>query len=723
MFVRKPPQFKITLSGNMIRLAGWAAAFLLITVQVSPAVADCPAVTPPAPLSSGTIPASVRDAATGQPVVGAIVEWSFGLHDTIGSTDIKGGFTFQLPVADPKNGEQVKLVITHNSYAQKTASVTVCAGTNPPLSVELAPIDGFGAVVGQVTDSITGLGIPNAAIAIMIGKFPAAGLTTTTGSDGRFAIGNVGYSSGLILQVTTEEPPCVSPARRPLDVHQPVVTENFVLPVQMAGQLRCASPVARQEPRPSTPIRPADGPRDSGIQWQLTTADAILTDGANNVWHSGHINDILKIGPQAVLVASESAGVWSVTGSGNNTAALPLSTTWDSIIMTSLAAGPDGTDHVYAGTSTATSSGGGLTGPPGVLWETDTSATAPLLNWVRHQTQCGNINHILVINELRRIVLACDNGIWWSPIPVAPAARGTYNWLQAQPGPGVQATSVQRNFSRLAKGPGWGADKPGTLVASVWGGTAPNDLIFWGSWTNSGLSMNIANVPQGAGKLFLGVGRTTVASCPADQHTMYAIGDYNSPQDLAAVWRSADGGQNWTMVNLPPNGSPPNATGHQGDYNQALAVSPLDCNTVVIAWSYSSFVSFDSGQSYPMALNGATSGGALHDDYHAVLFDPYDARTVWIGSDGGIASASGIGMGTKPTFASYYNQHLTDLQFYHTAPSRVSGLLSGPAGQRRRAICWIERLAGRAGIDRRWRLQRVHWRRSRSPDERPAHME
>jgi class 3 adenylate cyclase len=66
----------------------------------------------------------------------------------------------------------------------------------------------------------------------------------------------------------------------------------------------------------------------------------------------------------------------------------------------------------------------------------------------------------------------------------------------------------------------------------------------------------------------------------------------------------------WTMVNRPPNenpGVPPYATGHQGDYNQALAVSPLDCNTVAVGWSYSSFVSFDGGKSYPMALNGGAA--------------------------------------------------------------------------------------------------------------------
>ena len=138
------------------------------------------------------------------------------------------------------------------------------------------------------------------------------------------------------------------------------------------------------------------------------------------------------------------------------------------------------------------------------------------------------------------------------------------------------------------------------------------------------------------------------------------------------------------MVNLPPNGSPPNATGHQGWYNQAIAVSPANCNTVAIAWSYSSFVSFNGGTSYPMALNGQSSGCGtggcnLHDDYHALLFDPFSPQTLWFGSDGGLAAASGVVNGGSPTFTSYYNQHLRQLQFYHSSPSFLtSNLVAGP---------------------------------------------
>jgi hypothetical protein len=151
------------------------------------------------------------------------------------------------------------------------------------------------------------------------------------------------------------------------------------------------------------------------------------------------------------------------------------------------------------------------------------------------------------------------------------------------------------------------------------------------------------------------------------------------------VWKSTDGGRNWGQVLRPPDVAPPTATGGQGWYTQALTVSPLHCNTFVIGWTFSAFVSFDGGQTYPMALNGASSGCAinkgchLHDDYHALLFDPTDPTMLWLGTDGGLASAEGVVNGGSPTFASYYNEHLADLQFYHASPSyRSEHLLAGP---------------------------------------------
>lgn len=680
----------INLSPGMVAPA--VAVFFAAAAHPSPSLSaqadGCVTVAPTvaAANGAGTVSTTVHDAATGRPLAGAIVNWSFGQHAMTGSTDDKGRFVFQLPIADREKGERVLLSLKSNGYARQTIGVTECPGTNPPLALALMPIARFGTVEGQVTNPVTGRGIPNATIAILIDNYPALGLSTTTDADGKYAIRQVGFAGDLTIQVTTDFPPCVAPITRKLNVHETKVTENFSLPSVTTGHLRCqsfAGPGAPGSDSDRSPDPPDDPPplADSGIQWQIATSDAILVDDANNVWNSGHINDILKRGPTEALVASDTSGVWSVTWNSTTGFALPLSTDWNSIVMTSLAQGPDGTDHVYAGT-VATNFG-----PPGVLWETDTSVAFPLLKWVPHSTKCGNINHILVINEFRRIVLACSNGLFWSPIPAAPAAHGAYNWQPAQPAPNLP---LPTNWARLAKGPGWGSPTAppteGTIVASAWGGLAggiiPGQLIDWGRWSNGQLVMNGASVPAPPPNLNLPVGRSDLAACPPDPNTMYATASASG--DLAAVWKSADGGQSWGLVTLPPHGAPPNATGHQGEYDQALAVSSdpqAQCNTVAIGWTYSTFVSFDGGNSWPAqwALNHVNNGPHLHDDTHALLFDPTDPHTLWIGSDGGLASASNVLNNGSPTVASYYNEHLWDLQFYHTAPSfHTSNLVAGP---------------------------------------------
>jgi hypothetical protein len=187
-------------------------------------------------------------------------------------------------------------------------------------------------------------------------------------------------------------------------------------------------------------------------------------------------------------------------------------------------------------------------------------------------------------------------------------------------------------------------------------------------------------------------GRSSLAACSSNAQTMYAIAADTSGDSLAAVWKSSDGGQNWGMVNLPPSqGPPPNETGHQGWYNQAVAVSPANCNTVAIGWEYATFVSFDVGATYPMTLYNGGSGCQqgvcnLHDDYHALLFDPSNPQLLWLGTDGGLSSANGVFQNGTPRYTSYYNEHLADLQMYHASASFHTNLIAAPLQDN--AVVW-----------------------------------
>ena len=175
--------------------------------------------------------------------------------------------------------------------------------------------------------------------------------------------------------------------------------------------------------------------------------------------------------------------------------------------------------------------------------ETDTSSTDPALNWkpVNPPPPCGQINRILVIAEVRRIVLACDSGLYWSAIPAKPSVAGTYSWTDATPANVQQG----RSFSGLAKGPGWTqGGGEGTIAAAKWGGYAPYTAVYSGGWSGGALQLTSSDVDQGPGNLFLGAGRTSIASCPADPTTMYGVAE-DGQDNMAGTWKSTDGGAHW----------------------------------------------------------------------------------------------------------------------------------------------------------------------------------
>ena len=171
----------IKLSPEMVVAAIiFFAAAVHSSSSVSAPADRCLAIAPTvaAANGTGTVSTTVHDAATGRPLAGAIINWSFGQHAMTGSTDDKGRFVFQLPIADREKGDRVLLTLKSNGYASQTIGVRECPGINPPLALALMPIARFGTVEGQVTNPATGRGIPNATIAILMDKYPAVGLST-----------------------------------------------------------------------------------------------------------------------------------------------------------------------------------------------------------------------------------------------------------------------------------------------------------------------------------------------------------------------------------------------------------------------------------------------------------------------------------------------------------------------------------------------------------------
>lgn len=398
------------------------------------------------------------------------------------------------------------------------------------------------------------------------------------------------------------------------------------------------------------------------LQWAPAQDFAIERDNQQQVWHSGHASALLSDGAVAI-VASRTGGVWVVNPRPdaipitNSHEALPLSDDWDNPDVTCLAFAPGTTSQFFAGCAAGALYFVELQPVLGGM-EPKRTTSLPLPFFA------GDIQQILVVESLRRIVLATATGVWWSPIPSAPSDASAYAWRDAVDLPGG-------TYSGLAEGPSE------TVVAAALGdGTSGHSGIFVGRWQR----IELVFVPVDK-RMIVGVDptrmlRTSLASCDADRRFVYAVAAGADKLILAAL-ASTDGGLSWNAVATPQDG------GNQGDYNNCLAVSPFHPKVVVLGWRSSGlFFSTDGGTSWSRPHTDVDNLN-LHSDLHALYFtrnQPGEDH-LFAGSDGGVIATQDLGQ----SWDSRYNKHLRTLQIgtvvtpqpqgQMTASSRFPGLI------------------------------------------------
>ena len=116
-------------------------------------------------------------------------------------------------------------------------------------------------------------------------------------------------------------------------------------------------------------------------------------------------------------------------------------------------------------------------------------------------------------------------------------------------------------------------------------------------------------------------GRIGLAVAPSDGKRVYALIESNQ----GILWRSDDGGANWTMV------SNDTLVDQRPFYFTHIAVDPKDPNKVY-AVSEMLAVSTDGGKKFR-----AIAEAAVHVDYHAIWIAGNDPDRIIVGEDGGIA--------------------------------------------------------------------------------------
>jgi hypothetical protein len=449
---------------------------------------------------------------------------------------------------------------------------------------------------------------------------------------------------------------------------------------------------------------------DPRIKWELPSPHGFLINEAQDAWGSGHVEDVLELdgGDSGLLVATQTGGVWMVAPDNS---ALPLSDNWDVPDINTLAAGPDGPRHFFAGGGKVIEKNLTAETPPifeGAIYETDASHPVPLLSWKPVDAplprSAGQVNSILVLRRHRMILAACERGLYWSEIPESSPQRGClslllsptsttarqFNWRRADEvdvGQGGYFSVVAGSLSGLTQAAG---EEDLSRVSIIAGGLAAG--IFIGQWDAGNVltgklpnfhlkRVSVIDPLEGdvTDSIFPSTDATSVAVCEQFPTTLYAA--CSEPDGrLKAVLKSRDGGRRWEKTGFTLEGVAAAkdiriAAGDQGDgWNNCIAVLPSGPGVVAFGWVHGVFISHDGGRNWRMITGNPAFGKHvphLHVDLHVVrfkttLFD--NKHYLYIGSDGGLAlvDLDEFALTGQVSARSNFNRLLPTIQCYAT---------------------------------------------------------
>jgi hypothetical protein len=168
--------------------------------------------------------------------------------------------------------------------------------------------------------------------------------------------------------------------------------------------------------------------------------------------------------------------------------------------------------------------------------------------------------------------------------------------------------------------------------------------------TNQGATW--ALIPNGGG-VYTGAGRTTLAVANPGEAIVYAFAANTGGTSQRDLYRSVDGGLNWTALNINPkiparaNAWQPNMNlmAGQAFYNHMILIDPRDAsrNTVHLGGQLASAMTTDGGATWTLTsdwLPHYLPGDDLpyvHADHQAAAFSSLGGKnTIFYGTDGGV---------------------------------------------------------------------------------------
>ncbi len=178
--------------------------------------------------------------------------------------------------------------------------------------------------------------------------------------------------------------------------------------------------------------------------------------------------------------------------------------------------------------------------------------------------------------------------------------------------------------------------------------------VVSGLYTSTDQGATWTAIPNGGG-VFAAAGRTTLGVGASGDSVVYAFAEKSNSSAQLDLFRSLDGGLNWTALGVNTTKAPtnPNTDNSNMDlmhgqswYNQMILVDPRDAgrNTVYLGGNLSSAETTDGGLTWTLLSNWlpASFRGPgfnlpyVHADFHTAAISMAGTPTLLFGSDGGI---------------------------------------------------------------------------------------
>lgn len=305
-----------------------------------------------------------------------------------------------------------------------------------------------------------------------------------------------------------------------------------------------------------------------------------------------------------VWAGAPAGGLWKTTDAGANWT-MQNTDFLATLGVSSILIDPTSTNTIYIGTGDRDAGDApGL----GVYYSTDGGST-----WSARNNGMGNrtVGMMIMDPSNSSIIVAATNG------GIYKTTDGGANW--------ARTSSTTNNFRDIRFKPGDFNTQYATESGDFWRSTDAGN-----SWTaiTSGL-------PGAASRLVLGVS-------PAAPNTVYALCSGSAP--FEGLYRSTDSGQNWSAQSTTPNILGYSSTGSdgssQGWYDLCLTVDRTNAN-VLYAGGINVWKSTDGGVNWTISAHWVGGGGlqSIHADQHALEVNPIDNK-VWNGNDGGVYTTS-----------------------------------------------------------------------------------